>query len=47
MGREQHRHDITDVAWSILEPLLPRQAEQWGGLAQDNRNPSTAVRRSI
>ena len=37
MENEQHRHDITDAAWSILEPLLPGQAGQWGGLAQDNR----------
>ncbi len=31
------RHDISDDAWKILEPLLPGQAGQWGGVAKDNR----------
>lgn len=32
-----HRHDIDDRAWSIIEPLLPGQRGQWGGIAEDNR----------
>lgn len=33
----QRRHDITDEAWALLEPLLPGQSGQWGGVAKDNR----------
>ena len=32
-----HRHDISDGIWKILEPLLPGQEGQWGGVAEDNR----------
>lgn len=32
-----HRHDIDDRSWSIIEPLLPGQRGQWGGIAEDNR----------
>ena len=31
------RHDISDGMWKILEPLLPGQEGQWGGVAEDNR----------
>ena len=31
------RHDISDKIWKVLEPLLPGQEGQWGGIARDNR----------
>ena len=31
------RHDISDHLWAMLEPHLPGQAGQWGGIAHDNR----------
>ena len=31
------RHDISDHLWALLEPHLPGQAGQWGGIAHDNR----------
>ena len=31
------RHDISDQVWANLEPLLPGQEGQWGGIAHDNR----------
>ena len=37
MEKSQHRHDISDKAWAILEPMLPGQRGQWGGIAEDNR----------
>jgi len=37
MSDLQHRHDISDETWAILEPLLPGQRGQWGGIAKDNR----------
>ena len=37
MEKSQHRHDISDKAWTILEPMLPGQRGQWGGIAEDNR----------
>ena len=37
MSNEQQRHDISDEVWSFLEPHLPGQRGQWGGIAQDNR----------
>ena len=40
---EIHRHDITDGAWELVEPLLPGQRGQWGGLAEDNRRFVNAV----
>ncbi len=36
-NNSQHRHDISDEAWAILEPILPGQRGQWGGIAKDNR----------
>ena len=39
----QHRHDITDEAWIIIEPILPGQRGQWGGIAKDNRKFINAV----
>jgi len=38
-----HRHDISDGVWKILEPLLPGQEGQWGGVAEDNRKFLDAV----
>lgn len=32
-----HRHDINDKVRALLEPHLPGQRGQWGGIAQDNR----------
>ena len=32
-----HRHDISNEAWALIEPLLPKQRGQWDGIAQDNR----------
>ena len=37
MENAQRRHDISDKAWSLLEPHLPGQPGQWGGIARDNR----------
>ena len=37
MKNEQQRHGISDAVWSLLEPHLPGQRGQWGGIAQDNR----------
>ena len=37
MKNEQQRHDISDAVWSLLEPHLPGQRGQCGGIAQDNR----------
>lgn len=37
MSNEQQRHDISDEVWNFLEPHLPGQRGQWGGIAQDNR----------
>ena len=37
MSNEQQRHDISDEVWSFLEPHVPGQRGQWGGIAQDNR----------
>jgi transposase len=31
------RHDISDHAWAVLEPLLPGRPGAWGGNAHDNR----------
>lgn len=37
------RHDITDDMWKRLEPHLPGQRGQWGGIAKDNRQFINAV----
>ena len=39
----QHRHDISDKVWVLLEPHLPGQVGQWGGIAEDNRRFINAV----
>lgn len=31
------RHDISDMVWNKLEPLLPGRKGSWGGIAKDNR----------
>ena len=43
MQAENHRHDITDDKWAVIEPHLPVQRGQWGGIAQDNRRFFNAV----
>ena len=37
MDNPQRRHDISDGAWALIEPHLPGQRGQWGGIAKDNR----------
>ena len=37
MTAAYRRHDISDHAWSLLEPHLPGRAGGWGGVARDNR----------
>lgn len=32
-----NRHDMSDEMWEIIEPHLPGQKGQWGGVAEDNR----------
>ena len=39
----QHRHDLSDRLWALLDPHLPGQAGQWGGIAKDNRQFINAV----
>ena len=43
MENPQRRHDLSDSAWKVLEPLLPGQSGQWGGIAKDNRTFMNAV----
>ena len=43
MNSIANRHDITDEAWRLLEPHLPGQIGQWGGVAKDNRQFINAV----
>ena len=43
MDASYHRHDINDNVWELLEPHLPGQRGQWGGIAQDNRRFINAV----
>jgi transposase len=43
MGFAYERHDISDEAWAILEPILPGRAGVWGGIAEDNRRFINAV----
>jgi transposase len=31
------RHDLSDEAWSLLEPHLPGREGGWGSVAKDNR----------
>ena len=31
------RHVLSDRAWEVLEPLLPKRKDSWGGKAKDNR----------
>jgi transposase len=38
-----HRHDLSDRAWSLLEPHLLGQRGQWGGVAENNRRFINAV----
>jgi transposase len=43
MEQTLHRHDITDGVWGLLQPHLPGQEGQWGGIAEDNRRFINAV----
>ena len=43
MLNPQRRHDISDEMWAIMEPHLPGQKGQWGGIAKDNRKFINAV----
>ena len=43
MDCAQHRHDLTDEHWALLEPHLPGREGSWGGIAQDNRKFVNAV----
>ena len=43
MDVSYHRHDINEKVWELLEPHLPGQRGQWGGIAQDNRRFINAV----
>jgi len=43
MENMQHRHDVSNEIWALLEPNLPGQAGQWGGIAEDNRKFINAV----
>lgn len=36
-GEDYQEHDISDAVWVLLEPILPGQRGQWGGVAEDNR----------
>jgi len=37
MKNAQRRHELSDDAWALIEPHLPGQKGQWGGIAKDNR----------
>jgi len=43
MSEDQHRHDISDHHWALLEPHLPGRKGAWGRVAQDNRRFINAV----
>ena len=43
MPADFHRHDISDHVWELIEPHLPGQRGQWGGIAHDNRRFINAV----
>jgi transposase len=36
-------HEVSDEDWILLEPYLPGQPGQWGGVAHDNRRFLNAV----
>lgn len=43
MTNEQHRHDITDGAWAVIEPHTIGNKGSWGGNARDTRQFINAV----
>ena len=43
MTESARRHDLSDSVWALLEPHLPGQSGQWGGVARDNRQFINAV----
>ena len=43
MKEDYRRHDISDRAWSLLEPHLPGRRGAWGRVAKDNRKFINAV----
>jgi transposase len=36
-------HEVSDEDWNLLQPYLPGQPGQWGGVAHDNRRFLNAV----
>jgi transposase len=43
MAETYGRHDLSDQDRALLEPRLPGQPGQWGGIADDNRRFINAV----
>ena len=43
MREGTRRHDLSDSVWALLEPHLPGQSGQGGGIARDNRQFINAV----
>ena len=43
MIESYRRHDLSDRHWGLIEPHLPGQTGQWGGVAHDNRRFVNAV----
>ena len=39
----QYSYEIPDEKWAVLEPILPGQRGQWGGIAKNNRSFINAV----
>ena len=37
MANEQHRHDITEAAWAVIEPHTIGNKGSWGGNARNTR----------
>jgi len=45
MNQAIHQHDLTERQWALPKPHLPGRADNWGGVAQDNRRFINAVLR--
>ncbi|MDO4708783.1 MAG: IS5 family transposase, partial [Pseudomonadota bacterium] len=37
MSSSYRRYDLSEHHWTLLEPHLPGQRGQWGGIVKDNR----------
>jgi len=37
MDKPQPQYHISDITWRRIQPHLPGQKGQWGGIARDNR----------